>query len=46
MDFPKDRKVWDMNNEYMFGKSILVKPVTDPMYTGMQGEERVSDFRQ
>lgn len=44
MDFPKDRKVWDMNNEYMFGKSILVKPVTDPMYTGMQGEERVSDF--
>lgn len=44
MDFPKDKNVWDMNNEYMFGKSILVKPVTDPMYTGMQGEERVSDF--
>lgn len=44
MDFPKDRKVWNMNNEYMFGKSILVKPVTDPMYTRMQGEERVSDF--
>ncbi|MGE5944339.1 MAG: DUF5110 domain-containing protein, partial [Flavobacteriales bacterium] len=23
----------DINNEYMFGKSILVAPVTDPMYT-------------
>ncbi len=44
MDFPKDKNVWDMNNEYMFGKSILVKPVTDPMYTRMQDEERVSDF--
>lgn len=44
MDFPKDRKVWDMDGEYMFGKSILVKPVTDPMYTRMQGEERVPDF--
>jgi len=32
MDFATDKKCWDMNNEYMFGKSILVRPVTDPMY--------------
>jgi alpha-D-xyloside xylohydrolase len=29
MDFPTDRKVYDVNDEYMFGKSILVAPVTD-----------------
>lgn len=29
MDFHPDRKVYDVNDEYMFGKSILVAPVTD-----------------
>ena len=29
MDFHTDRKVYDVNDEYMFGKSILVAPVTD-----------------
>jgi alpha-D-xyloside xylohydrolase len=33
MDFPKDRKALDINDEYMFGKSILVCPVTTPMYS-------------
>lgn len=33
MDFPNDRNVYDINNEYMFGKSLLVCPVTDSMYT-------------
>jgi len=32
MDFPGDKTVWNMNSEYMFGKSLLVKPVTDPQY--------------
>jgi len=32
MDFPKDRNALDVNNEYMFGKSLLVCPVTQPMY--------------
>lgn len=27
MDWPQDRKVWDMDDEYMFGKSFLVAPV-------------------
>jgi alpha-D-xyloside xylohydrolase len=29
MDFHTDRKVYDINDEYMFGQSILVAPVTD-----------------
>lgn len=33
MDFPSDKNVYDMAGEYMFGKSILVSPVTDSLYT-------------
>lgn len=33
MDFPSDKNVYDMSGEYMFGKSILVSPVTDSLYT-------------
>lgn len=33
MDFPSDKKVWNMNNEYMFGKSILVAPIVNAQYT-------------
>lgn len=29
MDFADDKKVWDMNDEYMFGKSILVAPIVE-----------------
>ena len=29
-DFPDDRKVRDMKDEFMFGPSLLVAPVTDP----------------
>lgn len=32
MDFPEDTNALDINDEYMFGKSILVCPVTEPMY--------------
>lgn len=28
MDFPADEKVWEINNAYLFGQSILVSPVT------------------
>ena len=27
-DFPEDKKVLDLGDEYLFGKSILVAPVT------------------
>ena len=33
MDFADDKKVLDMGNEYMFGRSFLVRPVTDSLYT-------------
>lgn len=33
MDFPEDEQVHDRDNEYMFGHSILVAPVTDSLYT-------------
>lgn len=33
MDFPNDAHAIQLNDEYMFGKSILVCPVTESMYT-------------
>ena len=33
MDFVTDKKVWDIKDEYMFGKSILVAPVVEAHYT-------------
>jgi len=33
MDFPSDPKALDINDQYMFGKSILVCPVTTAMYS-------------
>ncbi len=32
MDFAKDKNALDINDEYMFGKSLLVAPVTEKMY--------------
>lgn len=32
MDFPKDKDALDINDQYMFGKSFLVSPVTEAMY--------------
>ncbi len=33
MDFPNDKAALDINDEYMFGKLLLVCPVTTPMYS-------------
>lgn len=32
MDFPSDTKTWDINNEYLFGKSFLVAPILNAQY--------------
>jgi len=40
MDFPKDKNALDINDEFMFGKSFLVNPVTEPMYIQKTGEGR------
>ena len=44
MDFSDDKNVHDRNDEYMFGKSILVAPVTSPMYfrKEVQGTDTVN----
>ncbi len=48
MDFPKDKNALDINDEYMFGKSLLVSPVTNAMYVkpGVSEKEKiqVEDF--
>lgn len=33
-DFPKDKKALEISDEYMFGPSLLICPVTEPMYYG------------
>ena len=32
-DFAADKKVWNMTDEFMFGRSILACPILDPQYT-------------
>jgi alpha-D-xyloside xylohydrolase len=48
MDFPKDKKALSINDEYMFGRSLLVSPVTSAMYVKPGGSEKekiqVEDF--
>lgn len=33
MDFPRDKRAINLTDEYLFGRNILVKPITDPLYT-------------
>jgi alpha-D-xyloside xylohydrolase len=44
MDFAKDKQALDINDQYMFGKSLLVCPVTKPMYSkiSVQGNDTTS----
>jgi alpha-D-xyloside xylohydrolase len=37
MDFPEDRKVHGIADQYLFGKEFLVAPVTVPLYTRGDG---------
>ena len=32
-DFVRDKRVWNMTDEFMFGRSILAAPILDPQYT-------------
>jgi alpha-D-xyloside xylohydrolase len=41
MDFAQDKNVWDINDQFMFGKSILVAPVTEAQYT----PEKIADAK-
>jgi alpha-D-xyloside xylohydrolase len=48
MDFPNDKNALDINDQYMFGKSLLVSPVTNSMYIkpSINGKDtiQVEDF--
>ena len=35
-DFVADKRVWDMTDEMMFGRSILAAPIVNPLYTEEQ----------
>jgi alpha-D-xyloside xylohydrolase len=45
-DFASDSKVLDVNDEYLFGQSILVAPVLNPMYVTKTSDKTVEDFSQ
>lgn len=40
MDFAADKVASRLNNEYMFGRSLLVKPISDPLYTWRDKEKK------
>jgi alpha-D-xyloside xylohydrolase len=48
MDFSTDEQALDINDQYMFGKSLMVCPVTQPMYSKIEvnGQDtiNVEDF--
>lgn len=44
MDFAKDKKVHNIDNQFMFGKSILVAPVTDSMYVDRINGNVIENF--
>ena len=50
MDFAGDVRARRLNDEYMFGHALLVKPVTDPLYTWIDrnkhGHEIYPDVRK
>ncbi|MHB9141973.1 MAG: glycoside hydrolase family 31 protein [Paludibacter sp.] len=44
MDFASDKRVLDITNEYMYGRSILVAPVLKPLYVSKQEGKTIEDF--
>ena len=32
--FPQDHRVWEINDQYLFGEGLMVCPVTEPFYFG------------
>jgi len=46
MDFPDDRNVHNRADAYMFGPSLLVKPITKPMYYTTEGAIGTPDTKE
>lgn len=45
MDFPDDRRVRDLGSEYLFGRSLLVAPVTESMYVDGNRQVNLEDVK-
>ena len=43
MDFAQDKEAINRDDEYMFGRSLLVKPITQPLYSWIE-DRRSSHF--
>ena len=43
MDFAGDRATWDIGDEYMFGRSLLIAPVLHAQYTPEQTQRRLQE---
>ncbi len=46
LDFASDKKIQDLNDEYMFGRSVLVAPVFAPMYVTKVAGKTIENFSQ
>jgi alpha-D-xyloside xylohydrolase len=44
MDFRDDKRTWNNNREFMYGRSLLVCPVLHPLYTKEQVEWTREDY--
>jgi alpha-D-xyloside xylohydrolase len=42
MDFPEDKKTWNINDEFLLGNDFLVAPVTTPVTQGLPRDGGVS----
>ncbi len=40
MDYAADKKASRLNDEYLFGRNLLVKPVTSPLYTWKDADKK------
>lgn len=38
MDFQNDKKVYNMDDQFLFGRNLMVKAITEPMYVKSSGE--------
>ena len=45
MDFPHDVWVRDLDDQYMFGRSLMVAPVTEPMYVDRDKKVNLKDIK-
>lgn len=45
MDFPQDAAARDLNSQFMFGRSLLIVPVTEPMYVDANKQVNLNEVK-